>query len=75
MSEAKNKLSEVLKRASTDGPQTIRRRDEDFIVLARADYDTLVGRRPSFKAWLLDAPAIELPALPERDGSMREVEL
>lgn len=74
LSEAKNKLSEVLTRAAEEGPQTIRRRGEDFVVMSRADYDGHMGRRPSFKAWLLDS-AIELPPLPERDGSMREVEL
>lgn len=74
LSEAKNKLSEVLRRAAEEGPQTIRRRGEDFLVISRVDYDGQMGRRPSFKDWLLDS-AIELPPLPERGGSMREVEL
>jgi antitoxin Phd len=75
LSEAKNKLSEVLDRATHDGPQTIRRRDESFVVMPEADYERLAGRKPSFKDWLLNGPSLEGVDL-ERDKSpMREVEL
>ena len=56
LSEAKNRLSEVLDRVRQEGPQTISRRDESYVVIAQAKYDELVGTRPSFKDWLLNGP-------------------
>ncbi|HZZ44548.1 MAG TPA: type II toxin-antitoxin system prevent-host-death family antitoxin [Tepidisphaeraceae bacterium] len=76
LTDAKNRLSEVLTRAASEGPQTIRRKSEDFVVLPKAQYEQLVGERPSFTDWLLKGPRIDDLELPPRGGSsMREVEL
>jgi len=76
LADAKNRLSEVLSKASKDGPQTIRRRSEDFVVLSKAKYEKLVGKQPTFTDWLLSGPPIDRLDLPPRDRSpMRRVEL
>lgn len=75
LSDAKNKLSEVLSRAGTDGPQRIQRRGEEFVVLRAADYEKLAGKRPSFKAWLLNAPTPDDIDLTRTCSPMRELEL
>ena len=68
LAEAKNKLSEVVKRAHTEGPQRILRRDGAVVILSEADYDRLTGRRPGLKRLLLDGPGLEGVDL-ERDRS------
>ena len=76
LSEAKNRLSEVLTCAGTKGPQTITRRGESFVVIPQEQYEKLTGKRPSFKDWLLNGPRIDDLELPSRKKSkMREVNL
>ena len=76
LSEAKNRLSEVLDRAGREGPQKIQRRNEAFFVIPEAEYAELVGERPTFKDWLLNGPVCDDLKLPQRDRSpMRKVEL
>jgi antitoxin Phd len=73
LSEAKNRLSEVLDRAGNEGPQRIQRRDEAFLVIPESEYEKLTGKRPAFKDWLLNGPSLEGLDL-ERDCSpMREL--
>jgi antitoxin Phd len=75
LSEAKNRLSEVLDRAGSEGPQRIQRRNEAFFVVPEAQYEKLTGKRPSFKDWLMNGPTLEGLDL-ERDRSpIRDVEL
>lgn len=75
LSEAKNRLSEVLDRAGHEGPQRIQRRKETFLVIPEAEYEKLTGKRPSFKEWLLNGPSLDGVDI-ERDRSpMREVDL
>ncbi|MFT3785676.1 MAG: type II toxin-antitoxin system Phd/YefM family antitoxin [Tepidisphaeraceae bacterium] len=75
LSEAKNKLSEVLDRVEAEGPQTIERRGERFVVVAAHDYEKRTGRAASFKAWLMSGPSLGGVDL-ERDRSRsREIKL
>lgn len=75
LSEAKNRLSEVVSRALADGPQRIERRGEAVVVIAEADYRHLKEDRPSFIDYLVNGPSLEGIDL-ERDRSpMREVSL
>lgn len=75
LSDAKNKLSEVLARAARN-PQTIRRRKDDFVVLTKKQYDELVGRQLTLKAWLLEGPRTDDLERPRRsDSPMRKVPL
>ncbi len=76
LADAKNKLSELVTRATSEGPQTIRRNGVAVIVVAEETYLALTGARPSFKKWLLGGPRIDDLALPQRDPTpMREIEL
>lgn len=76
LSDAKNRLSEVLDRARRDGPQAIRRRGDVFIVMPADQYEQLTGRKPNFKDWLLSGPRIDDLELPSRDASpMRDAAL
>jgi antitoxin Phd len=76
LAEAKNRLSELVTRAKTEGPQTIRRHGEAVVVIAEPAYRALTGERPTFKDWLLNGPRVDELQLPPRDQSrMREPEL
>jgi prevent-host-death family protein len=58
--EAKTRLSEVIERARTDGPQTITRHGaERAVVLSIEDYRALIAREPDFKAHLLGGPKVD----------------
>ncbi len=71
LAEAKNQLSEVVRRAAQQGPQAISvRGEETAVVLSKSDYDRLRDpQRPKdFKEWLLSGPSLEELDL-ERDPS------
>ena len=73
LAEAKNKLSEVVTRALTDGPQRISRRGQVVVVLAETEYQRLTGERETLTDYLLNGPDLSDLDL-ERDPSpMREV--
>lgn len=60
LAEAKNRFSEVVNRALSEGPQRVSKRGEDaVIVVAQRDYDRLTGARPDFKKLLLEGPDFE----------------
>jgi prevent-host-death family protein len=76
LADAKNRLSELVTRATNEGPQTIRRHGEAVIVVAEKTYRALVGKRPTFKDWLLNAPRLDDLELPPRNRSaMRQFNL
>lgn len=56
LSEAKNKLSEVVNNALLMGPQIIHRRQDMVIVLSKLEYDRLTGNTRTFKQMLLSPP-------------------
>ncbi len=57
---AKARLSEVIKRARSEGPQTITRHGtERAIVLSIEDYRALTANRPDFKEYLLGGPKVD----------------
>jgi prevent-host-death family protein len=57
--EAKNRLSEVMRRALTEGPQRIARRDGAVIVIAEAEYRRLTGEKPSLTQYLMQGPSLD----------------
>lgn len=58
--DAKTRLSELIARAQTDGPQTITRHGtERAVVLSIEDYRALAANRPDFKAYLLGGPKVD----------------
>ncbi len=75
LAEAKNKFSEVVRRALTEGPQRVRRRHDAVVVLAEEEYERLAGSRLSFKAFLLSAPEMDGLKLDRDTSPMRDVTL
>ena len=58
LQHAKNRFSEVVKRACESGPQTVTVRGaRAVVVLSAADYDALTAGRPSLVDDLLSGPA------------------
>ena len=72
LAEAKNKLSEVVSRALSEGPQRIRRRGEVVVVLSEDDYDRLLGNRESFIDSLLGGPDLTGVDLSRDQSPMRD---
>jgi prevent-host-death family protein len=57
LQEAKQRFSEVVRRALEDGPQVVTRRGEDaVVVVSTKEYARLQGDKPDFAAFLLAAP-------------------
>ena len=69
--EAKNKLSEVIKRALSEGPQRVTRRGDAVIIIAESEYLKLAGKRPSLAQWLVDNPMPAEVELPSRSDPPR----
>jgi antitoxin Phd len=74
--EAKTRLSEVIERAQSKGPQIITRHGaERAVLLSIADYRRLTAHKPGLKDYLLGGPKVE-SFDPERDtGTGREIRL
>ena len=78
LAEAKNQLSEVVRRASQQGPQTICvRGEETAVVLSKQDYDRLRSpdRPKDFKTWLLSGPPLDELDLSRDQSPPRDIEL
>ena len=75
LTEAKNRLSEVVTNALKDRPQRIVRRGEAVVVVAEETFGWLTGGRSGFIAYLLSGPSLE-GVTAERDRRpMRDVTL
>lgn len=76
LADAKNRFSEVVNRALSEGPQRILRRDDAVVVIAQRDFDALTGKRPTFKEFLLgNGPSLGELDLSRDRSSMRDVKL
>jgi antitoxin Phd len=76
LAEAKNKFSDLIHRALTEGPQKITRRGvETAVVLSAEEYQRLTGGRPSFKEYLMQGPSFEGLDLKRDQSPGRVVEL
>jgi antitoxin Phd len=67
--DAKTRLSEVIERARSEGPQTITRHGaERAVLLSIEDYRALAANKPDFKAHLLGGPKVDdFPIERDRD--------
>ena len=75
LAEAKNKLSEVVRRALEGEPQRIERREDAVVVVDADEFDRLTGGKSDLMGYLLNGPDLSKLAL-ERDRSpMRDLEL
>ena len=79
LADAKNRFSEVVRRALIDGPQRVSRREEAVVILAEREYQALRGERPDFKAFLMSrgpkAPSLKGVDLKRDNSPMRNVKL
>jgi len=74
LADAKNKLSEVIRRALEEGPQRIERRKDAVVVVAADEFDRLTGRKPGTAEFLMAGPDLSELDL-ERDRTpMRNFE-
>jgi antitoxin Phd len=74
--EAKTRFSELLDRASTEGPQTITRHGaERAVVLSIEDYRVLASYKPDFKGHLLGGPKVDDFPVDRDPGKGRAIEL
>ena len=76
LTEAKNRLSEVVTNALADCPQRIVRRGEAVVVVSEETYRWLAGRRSGFIAYLQSGSSLLEGVATERDRRpMRDVAL
>jgi prevent-host-death family protein len=76
LQEAKQRFSEVVRRAIAEGPQTVTRRGEDaVVVVAAAEYRNLVGEKPGLKELLFSGPDWSVLDLERDRRPARDVEL
>jgi antitoxin Phd len=75
LAEAKNRLSEVVNLALTEGPQTITRRNDTVVVISASRYAELTGQKPDFKEYLLQGVGLDELDLTRDQSPMRDVDL
>ncbi len=76
LAEAKNRFSEVINKAISEGPQTVTRRGDTVIILSQNDYEKLTGKQSGFKDFLLNqTPSIEGLDLKRDKAPMRDIDL
>lgn len=75
LADAKNRFSEVVRRAFSEGPQRVLRRDDAVIVLCEADYEKITGKRPDFKEYIMGGPDFDGLNLDRDRSPMREAGL
>lgn len=77
LQDAKAKLSEVVKDATTDGPQMITLRGQPVVVVISIDaFDKLMHPKPTFVAFMRQSPLAQVQIDIERDQSLtRDVDL
>ncbi len=73
LAEAKNRLSEVVTLALTEGPQRVQRRNQAVIILSEREYQHLVGVRPLFKDYLREGPSFEEMDLARDESVGRDI--
>jgi antitoxin Phd len=76
LADAKNRFSELVTRALSEGPQRVRRHKETVIVVAEREYAKLAGQQPDFKEFLLGpGPSLEGIEVTRERSPMRQVKL
>jgi antitoxin Phd len=76
LADAKNRFSEVVNRALSEGPQLVLRRDDAVVVMDRREYEKLSGKRPGFKEFLMGAgPSLDGLSLKRDPSPMRRIKL
>ena len=75
LADAKNRLTEVVNLALSEGPQTITRRNDTVVVLSAAKFEELTGKKLDFKEYLLRGVGLDELDLTRDRSPGRDVEL
>ncbi|MBF8185158.1 type II toxin-antitoxin system Phd/YefM family antitoxin [Nonomuraea sp. K274] len=75
LQEAKQRFSEVVRRAHDEGPQIVTRHGHDVaVILDMEEYRQLKGRQPDFKEFLLSGPDLsELDLTRDKSTETRDI--
>ncbi len=77
LQEAKNRFSEVVKKALAEGPQTVTRHGEEIVVIvSKAEYNRLLKSQASLLEFFRQSPLVGVELDLERDKSLpRNIDL
>ena len=75
LQEAKQRFSELVRRALEEGPQTVTRHGEEVVVVVPVEeFRRMSGGKPDFKEFLMSAPDLSVLDLERPREMPREVE-
>jgi antitoxin Phd len=77
LQEAKNRFSEVINKALSEGPQTVTRHGEEIVViLSKAEYNRLQKSQTGLLEFFRQSPLVGVELDMERDKSLpRDIDL
>jgi prevent-host-death family protein len=75
LADAKNRFSELVNLALTEGPQRVHRRKDTVVVVAAEEFERLVGQRPAFKEYLLKGESFDGLDLERDRSTSRDISL
>jgi antitoxin Phd len=75
LADAKNRFSEVVNLALTEGPQMVRRRKDTVVVVSAEEFERLTGQRPAFKDYLTQGESFEGLDLMRDQSPSRDIAL
>jgi antitoxin Phd len=75
MAEAKNRFSELMNRAASDGPQTVRRRKDAVVVVSEEQWERVSGKKLDFKEYLMLPMGLDELDLSRDQSPGRDVDL
>jgi antitoxin Phd len=76
LADAKNRFSELVNRALTEGPQMVLRRDDAVVIVERRQYEKLTGKQAGFKEFLTGkGPSLQGVDLIRDRSAMRDTKL
>jgi antitoxin Phd len=75
LADAKNRFSEVINQALKEGPQWVRRRNDEVVIVSSEEYKRLAGQVTDFKQYLLQGESFEGLDLTRDNSPGRDVAL
>jgi prevent-host-death family protein len=76
LQEAKQRFSELVRRAGVEGPQVVTKHGEEAaVVVSMEEYRRLTRDRPDFREFLLSAPDLDALEIDRPGDRARTVEL
>lgn len=75
LADAKNRFSELVNLALTNGPQRVNRRKDSVMVISLAEYERLKRTRATFKDYLLQGETFDGVNLERDTSASRDLEL